>query len=192
MASFVMLGRRLTGVDWQPLAIELQHAPLGDGRELDALLAEPVRYRAERNALSLSNATLALPIAGARADRHALFVAHADSLMQERVRCGDVSGRVSALLASELPHGLGRQKEVAQRLGMSSRTLSRRLKQEGTTFGELLDETRRELSPCYLRDASLAVYEVAFLLGYSEPSTFFRAFKRWTGETPQSWRGACA
>jgi AraC-like DNA-binding protein len=80
--------------------------------------------------------------------------------------------------------------KAASFLGVSTRTLQRRLREEGTTFAELLEEFRRKMSLHLLRDKSLAVYEVAFLLGYSDPSAFYRAFRRWCGSSPYEYRTA--
>lgn len=91
---------------------------------------------------------------------------------------------VGALLAAGEPR-LG---AVARRLALSERTLHRRLAEAGTTFARLVEAERRERAELLLGDARLSCSEVAFLLGYSEPATFFRAFRRWTGETPQRWR----
>ena len=77
---------------------------------------------------------------------------------------------------------------VADHLRMSARTLSRRLADEGTSHKAILDELRADLARRYLEDAELAISEVAFLLGFSEPSAFHRAFKRWTGQTPSQFR----
>ncbi len=73
---------------------------------------------------------------------------------------------------------------------MCLRTLQRKLSEENTSYKELLDETRRELANQYLRQATLSVSEVTYLLGFSEPSNFSRAFKRWTGRTPSEFRAA--
>ena len=73
---------------------------------------------------------------------------------------------------------------------MSDRTLQRRLRQEGTPFAALLADLRREMAPSLLRDGRLAVSEVAFLLGYEDPSAFARAFHRWFGRSPRAHRGA--
>ena len=80
------------------------------------------------------------------------------------------------------------QAVLARRLGMSECTLQRRLRSEGTSFAGLLDELRLDLARQYLGDNRLAIYEVAYLLGYSEPSAFNRAFRRWTGQTPREYR----
>ena len=77
---------------------------------------------------------------------------------------------------------------AAKALGTSVRTLQRRLKSEGTTFAALLEELRRELASGLVRSKDLAIYEVAYLLGYSEPSTFYRAFRRWHGVSPLEYR----
>lgn len=77
---------------------------------------------------------------------------------------------------------------VATALGLSVRTVQRRLESEGTTFGALLDETRREAALEYLRDPQIAIKEAAYRVGFSEPSTFYRAFRRWTGATPADYR----
>lgn len=81
---------------------------------------------------------------------------------------------------------------MAARLKMSERSLQRRLADEGVTFDALLDEVRRVLSLRYLADPSIAIAEVAYLLGYSEPSPFYRAFRRWTGTSPSEMRTRAA
>jgi AraC-like DNA-binding protein len=75
---------------------------------------------------------------------------------------------------------------------MSPRTLQRRLHEENTSHQQLLDELRRELAQRYLREPTIAIGETAFLLGFSEPSAFHRAFKRWTGTTPGTFRRRAA
>ena len=81
---------------------------------------------------------------------------------------------------------------IAKQLGLSERTLQRRLQEEGTTFNQLLESTRKDIALGYLANPKLAAYEVSFLVGYTEPATFFRAFKRWTGKTPQEYRATLA
>ena len=79
---------------------------------------------------------------------------------------------------------------VARALGMSARTLQRQLRQEGATFAKLLEELRREMAPPLLRDGQHGVSEVAFLLGYEDPSAFRRAFQRWFARSPRSFRSS--
>ncbi len=87
-----------------------------------------------------------------------------------------------------LPDGPPSQQQVAEALHISNRTLQRKLKDEGTSFSELLQDTRTQLARKYLGRGSRSVVETAYLLGFSEPSTFSRAFKRWTGMAPAEYR----
>ena len=96
--------------------------------------------------------------------------------------------RIRQQLWTALPSGRADLWRVSSDLGMSARTLQRRLGEEGTSFSKVLDDLRRELSNELLEDRKLAVAEVAFLLGYSEPSAFQRAFRRWRGVTPRRYR----
>lgn len=82
--------------------------------------------------------------------------------------------------------------DVAKALTVSPRTLQRRLEAEGTSFGEVWDESRRQVACKHLRNPKIAIKEVAYMLGFSEPSTFYRAFRRWTGATPMDYRRSVA
>ena len=79
---------------------------------------------------------------------------------------------------------------VAKELGMSDRTLQRRITDEGSTFRQLLNETRHELTRQYLVDPEVEISEAAFLVGYEDPNSFYRAFRSWEGTTPAEWRAA--
>lgn len=190
-AMWLSLGRTLTETTWAPVAVTFALPPQpGEADALANVYGVRPRFGAERHSMRFDGATLALPIVGARPDRAVMLRAYVDSLMEDLGLAVGVTEVVCRQLITRLPHGDASQVAIARALGMSARTLSRRLQAEGTTLGELLERVRRELAQRYLRDESLAIYEVALLLGYSEPSTFFRAFKRWTGETPRSWRAA--
>lgn len=96
--------------------------------------------------------------------------------------------RVRAAIRDALVRGPPPAADIARRLGLGQRTLQRRLLELGTTFAGELESTRRSLAAGYLRDASLSLAEVAYLLGYDEQPSFFRAFRRWYGTTPGAWR----
>jgi AraC-like DNA-binding protein len=113
---------------------------------------------------------------------------HADALQARVPDADSLAGRVRKCLIARLRDGEPEQPTIARALGLSERTLQRRLRAEHTTFAALLDQVRSELASMYLLDPQLAVFEVAYLLGFSEPSAFNRAFRRWTGKTPREFR----
>lgn len=100
----------------------------------------------------------------------------------------DTKTRVRAALLEALPSGAHAMPQVAKQLGMSKRTLQRRLAGEGTTFQQVLQKTREDLARHYLTETELVTAEIGFLLGFDEPNSFYRAFRDWTGLTPEGLR----
>lgn len=186
VGMWVVLGRRLSGVAWAPRQLSFRHAPLGDPREHAALFGVEPRFEAERDSLVFDSATLELPITGAPLGLRAPLLELLEARL-ERPSEPELVSRLRELLRRELHRGINKA-EVARALGMSPRTLARRLQAVDTSYASVLDDTRRALALELLEDPQLAVYELAFLLGYSEPSTFHRAFRRWTGASPRAWR----
>ncbi len=189
---WVALGRRLAGVPWAPRAVSFAHEPAGDPAEHAAFFGVAPRFGAARNALVLDAATLALPVRGAEPALRSPLLRLLDARLSPRAADPDVVAALRAELRRRLPRGEADKPAVARALGMSTRTLGRRLEGGGTRYAAVLDDTRREMALELLDDDALAVYEVAFLLGYSEPSTFHRAFRRWTGESPDAFRAGRA
>lgn len=122
------------------------------------------------------------------------LVAYLDRLAEDILKTLDdgksFSDQVRRTLWDELGSGTPRMSRIAERLSIGARTLQRRLREEGATFGHVLDRLRQDMAGHLLEDSDLAVYEVAFLLGYTEPSTFYRAFRRWEGHSPLEHRRA--
>ena len=100
--------------------------------------------------------------------------------------------RVEAALLKMLPSGRTQMHQVARELGVGTRTLQRRLSEEQTSWLEVLNRTRERLARHYLRSSDMTPVEVSFLLGFEDPNSLFRAFKRWTGTTPEEWRASAA
>jgi len=186
----VVVGRQLTGVEWIPDRILLRHVPRGDPAEFTRRLGREVEFGAECNALELSAETLALPVLGARPQLQPAVVALVESIEQPAAEPAppEHTGRVLTLLHDEIPKGMTTKDEAARSLGVSARTLTRRLQEEGVSFRALLERARQDLAQGWLGNDGVAIHEVAYLLGYSEPSTFHRSFRRWTGQTPSAWR----
>jgi AraC-like DNA-binding protein len=192
LGTVTLLHDLMGGAPQEPIALEVtfQHPPAPESAlsELKELLACPVRFNAEATRLTLRGSILDCPL---RAPNPGLFDylgRHAAELQRRVQSAATVSARVRELVAAHVREGEPAQASVARRLGMSERTLQRRLNDEGVAFATLVEEVRAELARLYLGDPKLAVFEVAFLLGYSEPSAFNRAFRRWTGMSPSQFR----
>ena len=135
-----------------------------------------------------SEAVLERPLLAQNRDLFAYLDRHAQALQQKLDRAPSLAFRVRELLVERLRDGEPDQPSIARALGLSERTLQRRLSEENASFASLVDEVRADLARLYLGDPKLAIFEIAFLLGYSEPSAFNRAFKRWTGQSPSEFR----
>ncbi|MEH2489550.1 AraC-like DNA-binding protein [Bradyrhizobium sp. AZCC 2230] len=132
-----------------------------------------------------------MPIESADHHLNDLLVTFCEEALAHR-KPGAVSLRSSVenAIAPLLPHREARAEEIARRLGMSHRTLARRLASEGLTFTAILDELKIDLAKSYLKKDELPISQTARLLGYGEVSAFTHAFRRWTGMTPRQWRAA--
>jgi AraC-like DNA-binding protein len=167
--------------------VSLSHQP-EDVAEMERVLGCPVRSGASWTGLAIPRESWRLPLRRTDPLLHRVLEGHAESLAP-RGRATDTAALdVRRVLTARMSDGATEVDVVARHLGMSTRTLQRRLAAAGISFQELLDETRREAAERCLTDSSLSIGEVAYLLGYSEPAAFHRAFKRWMGVTPQIFR----
>jgi AraC-like DNA-binding protein len=121
---------------------------------------------------------------------HAVLREHAERLLAKLAPGNDLVEHVRAQLLATLREGPCAAEDVAARLGVTRRTLTRRLRQQGTSFTEVLEDVRRRAALHYLSDTEHSVEDIAFLLGFSESSAFVRAFKRWQGIAPMAFRRA--
>jgi AraC-like DNA-binding protein len=189
LAEILNSARLVTRRALSPTSVWFSHAAPEDPAPYHAYFGRRVRFSAPSTELVFARDQLALALPGADSALGDLLRKMAgDALARTDGREDGIPGRVRALLGERLAHGMQTEEAVAHALKMSARTLRRRLADDGTTFRELLDSTRAELARVYMRDRRLPMSEVAFLLGFSEPSAFHRAFKRWTRETPAAYR----
>ncbi len=170
-----------------PLAVALERRAPSPVEPFRAFFRAPVRFSAPANYLEFAKALVEAPLPSGNAE-----LAHRnDEVVRsyiERVDDDGVTSRVQAMVAERLPDGRPTQEAVARALGMSLRTLQRRLTEERTSFKEILRATRRELACTYVRQAKCSITEAAFLLGFTDTSSFCRAFKRWSGVAPSRYR----
>jgi AraC-like DNA-binding protein len=187
LASLVVVGGQINGSPIAPTSVAFRHSVQGSAAEYLRVFGVAPVFSTPENSLTLSRELLERPLPAADPLLSRVIERHAEALLALRPLPAETTvARVRRLLCDSL-----RADEtavtltgLAERLRMSERSLQRRLADEGQTFDAVLDELRHELALRYVADKKLALAEVAFLLGYSEPSAFHRAFKRWTGKTP--------
>lgn len=194
LASACTFARRYTGQRWVLLEVHFQHDEPTDMAEYARVFDDAkIKMGMPHNALVFMPEHLDAPMSHANAGLQAAYEMHAQATLERLRRREGVGGRVRKLLIQQLPAGDVSMTTLARNLGMSVATLRRRLGDEGTTHSELLDEVRRELAAKYLSDMSLAISEVAFLLGFSHVTAFYKAFRRWSnGVTPAEFRAQSA
>jgi AraC-like DNA-binding protein len=187
LLTFLSFCRWVTNRDLRPLALELRFPPPADLQPYQDAFKCPLRFNARVNALLFSRADVISPLPTA----HPLLAEVHERLAVEHLRRLDhdqISSRAQAAIIRGLPDGEPRRVEIARALQMSERTLQRRLEAEGTSFQRLLDETRRELAQQYLDQTDVSLADAAYLLGFDDQSSFFRASKRWFGTSPRQYR----
>lgn len=188
VAGLVRLCRLTYGESFAPLEVTLVRDPPDRTEPFRDWFRCPIVWGAARGSVLLRQQDLveALPTANPE-----IAVASERVALEylERLERADVAAQVRRRILEHLPSGSPTQTEIARRLALSPRTLHRRLAETGTSFADLLDDTRRELAGGYLQRTDYSIAEVAYLLGFAEVSSFNRAFRRWTGRSPTAHRG---
>lgn len=188
----VLHGARVaTATQLTPAEVHFAHPAPPDVRKHEEFFGVSVLFAQPTTAMRFTAAQLATELPKADAQLAAFLRGLADDALARREPSDDSPlHRARALIAEELRTGVPELSTIAKRLAVSERTLRRRLSEEDTSFRRLLDETRADLARSYVRDRRIPLTEVAFLLGFSDPSAFHRAFRRWTGSTPAEQRRA--
>jgi AraC-like DNA-binding protein len=185
--------KELVGKEWKPTEVQMFRDPPRDKRTFHLHFRTRLRFGAEHAAIVFPTADLARPLLDADPQAYAQL---RDELEERSNLSGGakLSNRVRRLLRGMLATGSARHgidlPGVARLLGIHPRTLTRRLRAEGATFSNILDESRYELARQLLRDTRLLITEIAVDLGYAESASFNHAFRRWSGITASAWRSA--
>jgi AraC-like DNA-binding protein len=192
LALALKRARDVTGVSIVPAQVAFAHARPDDVSEHQRFFRVPVRFDTGTNTIIINAADAARALPGADAALSAIVRRRLDQVLPDVLlpTAASLSARVRRMLMEDLGQTTLTADSVARSLALSRRTLTRRLGEEGTSFRALLDDVRAELSRALLQDRSLSIADVAFFLQYSEPAAFHRSFRRWTGQTPQNYRGA--
>jgi AraC-like DNA-binding protein len=192
LSTMLHIGRQLTGIRWKPSAVCFEHAQPASVVAHKRIFQAPVYFKCERTELIFATRLLTLSLPKADSNLVSLLQRNAEALLDPEPGRDAITDQVRRVINEISAPGALQLRAVARKLGLSARTLQRRLNEEGSSFDELVRETRSTRAKNYLRRNELAICEIAYLLGFSQPSAFHRAFHRWTGMTPRTFRSSCA
>ncbi|HZM36167.1 MAG TPA: AraC family transcriptional regulator [Burkholderiales bacterium] len=187
MALLLDLCRMNAGAALRPLAATLRRRKPDPADAYERFFGCPVQFGADENAFVLSARDADRPLPSANRQLAVVF----DRMLTEelaRLEKSDVVSRTRAAVLEHLSSGEGTAQDMAKQLHMSPRTLQRKLAEAKTTYLQLVDDTRKDLALRYIEDPRRSVTDITFSLGFSQPSAFTRAFKRWTGLSPSDYR----
>lgn len=186
-AWILSIARRGTGRPIHPKRVEFQRHE-GHRAVYEKHFQCPIKFKATRNVLVFNKVDLDATFLTYNTELFAIVAPQLEAELKQQLAEKDfreqVKGTLKRLLAGERPA----IEHVARELRLSKRTLQRRLTEDGISFQELLEEARRELARHYLLHSSLELNETAYLLGYEDANSFFRAFHEWEGTSPGHWR----
>lgn len=190
-AGIRVFGNWLAGAPLPAVPIAFCHAAPADCSEHLRIFGDSPVFNAALNSASFDAALLTWPVPNADVGMYPVLQQHAEALLREKTRAqadGGIVAQLRASIINNLSQDQARLALIAQELGLSPRTLQRKLSELGTNFQQVLDQTRHELAKDYLRQRQLNLADIAFLLGYQEQSAFNHAFKGWFGISPGSYR----
>jgi AraC-like DNA-binding protein len=188
LATIVAFAREITAESIVPCEVHFPYPRPQDISHHQRLFRCPLHFEASASKLLFEPRDLDRPVVAADETLTGYLDQLAEGISRALSESVTFRQRVCRAIWSDLSGGKPSVQQVAARLGVSTRTLQRRLEEEGTSFAQELDRLRQDLATRLLQNRSLAVYEVAFLLGYAEPSTFYRAFRRWKNVSPHEYR----
>lgn len=187
LAAVVTMLRSVTGDDVRPTAVTFRHpAPASTDAHV-AFFRCPVRFAAEHNAILLTDAVLETPASLADEGLSSYLLAELDEIKRSSAD-RSLAEQVAAAVTDALPDGVPRRAQIARRLGMSERTLHRRLADDDTTFHEIARGAQLDVARSLLTQTPNTLGEIAFLTGFSDQSAFSRALRVETGQTPLEYR----
>ncbi len=189
LVTVMRVCREITDTRLAPRHLRLKHSRHQTPAEFKTFFGMDVEFGADADEVVFPALVASLPVVRRDNYLNDLLLRYADEAVARLPRQhGPIHSAVEQAVPQLLPQGKHRMSEVAQQLGMSMRTLSRKLGAEGVGFADILEHLRSALAQRYLSERELPISEIAWLLGYCEVSSFTNAFKRWTGKTPSEYR----
>lgn len=188
-AVFLCVLRELTGKRIKPTLLEFDHERTTSKEELVAFFGCPIKFGCPVHRVVFERNELEAPLLTADSHLNQMVRGFLETALGKREYASTpMRARVEKIVSKLLPNGKASVENVAREMSMSTRTIARRLADEGLTYTTLVDELRRDIALRYLENPELELTEIAWLLGYTEVSSFNHAFRRWQGRSPTAYR----
>jgi AraC-like DNA-binding protein len=186
-ARVLAMGRHGTGVELTPVRIEFER-PSAHRAKFEAHFGCSIKFKAKQNLITFNRQDFDRPFVTHNPELLGMLVPHLDAELRDRLAEQTIGEQVKTMLKRIVAGQRPTIEDLARELNMSARTLQRRLANDGLSFQQLLEDARRELAHHYLLHSSLELTEAAYLLGFENSNSFFRAFHSWEGVSPAKWR----
>ncbi|WP_411028802.1 AraC family transcriptional regulator ligand-binding domain-containing protein [Spongiimicrobium sp. 3-5] len=188
-SATVVVLRAMTDTDISPVKVAFKHNPPSNLKWYNEAFQCPVLFNQNNNSITYKTSDLEMRTAKADTSINKFLVERVEEATKGiEISANRIAIDVENLIKDALPSGIPSIVAIGEHMGMSNRTLTRRLAENGVTFRDLIQKKQEEISKILLRDASRSISEIAFETGFSEQSAFNRAFKRWVGKTPIEFR----
>jgi len=188
LTLLLVRSRQASASDWKPERVTFQHERKHESTELSRVFGCPLAFGAAETEMLIAPSVLALPNTQANSKLLSVLCRHADSLLESLPARGPLLARVSSAIARRMATELPTLSTTAAAVRLPERTLQRHLAGEGVSHSALVDDVRRNLALKYLGEANISITEIAYMLHFADPTVFYRAFKRWTGDSPATYR----
>lgn len=174
----------------KPSRVDFEHDRPSDLSEHKHIFQCPLYFNQPTNRLCLPIETLKLPVSHGNERVYKALEPYLEKERQERYISDELPLQITRMIEADMSSGAPSLVDICEQLGVSRRTLQRRLKEHGIEFSSLVEDVRRALALAYMKDSEYSMTEISLLVGYSESGSFTRAFRRWTGQSPQQYRAA--
>lgn len=192
LAAVVAFASWVTAQPITPMRVQFSQPAIGPVQGYRAVFRCPVEFEQAFSGVLLSNATLDMALPQADAQLAQMHHQYAQARLAALSPPQALAQQLRSWIAAQLPVAVPSRSHAAQALGLSERTLARRMQSQGLDFSSLVDQARRDAALQSLAQSTRSLADIGQSLGFAEPSTFWRAFRRWTGQTPAAWRAAQA
>lgn len=188
LASILRQFNLITGNALKPARVDFEHEKPADLSIHKQLFRCPIHFKQPANRLYFPVDVLQIPVSGGNERLYKALEPYLERERQKRSVSDELLPQITRLIAADMSSGAPSLNDICEQLNLSRRTLQRRLKEHSIEFSTLLEDVRRELALAYIKDSDYSISEISLLIGYAESASFTRAFRRWTGQSPQQYR----